>query len=367
MFDCEQFKSAFHKGYLETAYNPHSVVAHGDRFGQLVQWDKNSGHSRNTIGYPCALLALTAQFNLSTFLRKMVQIVLDPSVGPTTQGNDLWHTLVAQGFRTQNSSIGRSSYFEQPFSAPPCFDVRRLAALFQTRLRVAQDELEQMQSDPISVLECMRPADKMPHKFSGSLESMPSWPILGSILRHFTWDMLSRQLDNILQLPDLERQNIPPLTPRYGAELLRLEAFLKNVFHDMILRLMRLVKHLPTFDDYYRREGNAVSLAISSRKAYHKDRLFWNLAELGMYDLPAHRSPSFHLDQIDSILSQSNGREKARIDQLVYDYLTEIAAVDEAISALKYHGFRQGPPVGVVEAAHICRKNERWTVTRTSR
>jgi hypothetical protein len=351
---------AFHNGYLETAYNPHSVIAYGEKFGQLVQWERTSGHNRETIGYPSALLALTAQCTVSTFLRKMAEIILDPDLGPATSGDVLWRTLVTQGFRTQDSLVGRSSYFEQPFSAPPCFDLARLSAVFQARLRAASDELEQMQSDARCVLETMRPAEKMPHAFSRLLDSSPSWPIFGSILRHFTWGMLSRQLDKILEHPDLERiqsQNSPTLPRQYGAELLRLEALLKRTFHDVVCRLIRLVQHLPAFTEYYRRDANGLlRLRISSKDAYYRDPLFWNLIELGSYDMTNQRSASFHLDQIDSILSQSAGRDSARIDQLVYDYLSEIAAVDEALSAIKYHRFRQGLPVGAIEAGHICSK-----------
>jgi hypothetical protein len=91
MFDYEQIKRDFHLGHLRTAYNPHSVIVHGNDhdIGKLVRWNPTDGHNWVTIGYPSALIVFSAQRRLSEILRQIVEALLANGLKEAPEGSRL--------------------------------------------------------------------------------------------------------------------------------------------------------------------------------------------------------------------------------------------------------------------------------------
>ncbi|KAK3716364.1 hypothetical protein LTR37_006514 [Vermiconidia calcicola] len=81
-------------------------------------------------------------------------------------------------------------------------------------------------------------------------------------------------------------------------------------------------------------------VAAKSEHTSRNDRLFWNLEMLAHYKEGYSNSPSFHLSAIDELMSESE-QERNRIDQVMYDHIGDIAAVNEALCAIRYHPSRQ--------------------------
>lgn len=73
------------------------------------------------------------------------------------------------------------------------------------------------------------------------------------------------------------------------------------------------------------------------RKLWQTDQLLWNALELIDYAHPYSTSPSFHFAFIDDIITRSSSKDRGRIDNLLYMHLSDMAAMNEAISSIKYH------------------------------
>lgn len=68
------------------------------------------------------------------------------------------------------------------------------------------------------------------------------------------------------------------------------------------------------------------------------DKLLWNITQRERLTELHHPVPmSFHFASIDEILENSTSKDAARIDQVLYDYLSDLAAITEALAAIKYH------------------------------
>lgn len=52
-YDREQLLPNFVDGDLKIAFNPHCITVHGE-VDRLFQWEKESAHKGEIVGYPCA-------------------------------------------------------------------------------------------------------------------------------------------------------------------------------------------------------------------------------------------------------------------------------------------------------------------------
>jgi hypothetical protein len=140
-------------GSLGTVYNRNCIVMHGPKFGNLTPWQSRSAHTWDIIGYPRAILVLEAQLKLSEVLKAIVEKLL---VGHES-GNDAcsFSQALQLGMRksTDNSSCVEfaSVFTNQPFSAPPAFDIQSLLAISEAQVNLHADHLWLLQTDPLSL------------------------------------------------------------------------------------------------------------------------------------------------------------------------------------------------------------------------
>lgn len=149
LFDWHQAKNVAPYLGLQKAYNPHCMVVRGHNFGALVQWDMDSAHKQEMIGYPAALLALKAQRELMRFLRDMISLILEGDLSAVTEGCEQWHKLAANNFAIPSLESPVLAFYESPFRPPPQFNCAHLVEIFQSRMRAAEDDLWLLQTDPI--------------------------------------------------------------------------------------------------------------------------------------------------------------------------------------------------------------------------
>ena len=61
--------------------------------------------------------------------------------------------------------------------------------------------------------------------------------------------------------------------------------------------------------------------------------------------------PSFHFAFIDKLITAPNSKDRQRIDQVFYDHLSDLAAINEAICSIGYH--RSFQPAGAKDFQKI--------------
>ncbi|KAK3629815.1 hypothetical protein LTR56_017828 [Elasticomyces elasticus] len=145
--DAHQLLLPFTDGSLHIAYNPHAVVARGERFGDLQQWTQLAAHRWDVIGLPRALATFEAQAKLAKFLRVFVDILLE---GMPPVGNDAWLALVGRNFAksTSSSEDELSRALERPFGRPPSCDLGDIDESLVYRWAMSNDALSRAQTEP---------------------------------------------------------------------------------------------------------------------------------------------------------------------------------------------------------------------------
>jgi hypothetical protein len=141
LFDGEQLNKGFHLDVFDMAYNPHWVVAYGEKFGKLVQWEASACHRYDIIGYSCARQILRVQRSILGLLRTVVDHLLKHRRDRIPDDNSYWNDMVMNGFRNLEKDLVGSSYYERAVFGPPIFNICRIILALQARLDAADDEL----------------------------------------------------------------------------------------------------------------------------------------------------------------------------------------------------------------------------------
>lgn len=137
-------------GSLITSYNRNCVIMYGPRYGDLVSWKSDLAHAWDIVGFPRAILVLEAQLKLSQFLRDIVEkLLIGSDTGETTS---IFTQTLDLGLKkaTDNSSCVEfaSVFINQPYSAPPIFNVNALLAISEAQVNLHGDHLWLLQTDP---------------------------------------------------------------------------------------------------------------------------------------------------------------------------------------------------------------------------
>jgi hypothetical protein len=308
--------------------------------GQLVQWDKSLSHGWIQVGYPCALLTFEAQRNMSRFLRTAVELLLTNDLENAAKGNDNWYKLVSTGFAGVQSSIPKPLYIEQAFSAPPSFEPSYIADLFNTKYANAEDDLVQLQAQPGYVRHILEELNtSMAHmttKDETRTRNMNGMAAR-SVMRYTAWTFLSSEADILVQCHTednamLQKDSLLP--PRYDLALLRFEASAMKAFQLTSYTMLYILHDLSAFRRHWSSNRDSPTRSTSAEDDFKKDRLFWHLMELVNFQHGVSRSASFHLDQIENLLAR-HPKERERVNQPLLDRISDLSAMDEAITGVQ--------------------------------
>ena len=124
------------------------VVMHGVDYGKLVPWTKEAAERWDIVGYPRALLTIEAQALMFSRLRAIVDLILEGVDHNNLGASDKWQEMVRAGSKQSNKIELWSDYVNQPFSAPPKFDVEHYCSIAKASMQAAQDHLWLLQTDP---------------------------------------------------------------------------------------------------------------------------------------------------------------------------------------------------------------------------
>ncbi|KAF4619037.1 hypothetical protein G7Y89_g14810 [Cudoniella acicularis] len=143
----------FEQGALEIVYNRGCLIMHGSNYGKWKKWDAQDAHSWNIVGFPNTILILQSQMELFKFLRAMADNILKTAEKEEPHApSNIFLKSLSLGIRKINDKSNAiefvSMYLNQPFSAPPKFDLHELRSIAQTRLNMHGDHLWLLQTDP---------------------------------------------------------------------------------------------------------------------------------------------------------------------------------------------------------------------------
>ena len=119
----------------------------GSEYGKILDWDIDSTHLEDDIGFPRAQLLLEAQANLMRFLRTVVDKILEGADLSKQPYTTKWDQMLSEGFRTSGESVIWSSYTDQAYSKPPALSIESLCSTAETSQRAIGDHLALLQCD----------------------------------------------------------------------------------------------------------------------------------------------------------------------------------------------------------------------------
>lgn len=100
--------------------------------------------------FPRAELILEDQENILGLLRNIVEQILE-AVNTSKQGqstSEKWMQITRLGFREVSRIEFASPFLNQPFSAPPVFDIDNHLSMARARMQAAKDHLWLLQTEP---------------------------------------------------------------------------------------------------------------------------------------------------------------------------------------------------------------------------
>lgn len=353
MFDNAQLALSEHLSILPGEFNKHCVVMQGKDFGSLVPWNATQAHRWEIVGYNKAQCLLTAQQLMMAFLRQVVESVcreatemLPRSVHPK------WEAMVSTKFTTPAAHWATPSV--RPFSEPPSFDPYKVLDMVTTHYRAVKDEVQLLQTDPayvhfmLSQLSSTVFIEKIPHE--GRSDYYVDEVMMVPLRREMYWRQLFKECTAMVKAFEASKDGSAGSCEQFDVMLfvvmdmaMEFFAFMGSLL-DYSLPLQPGMERNYEYVDGLDSAGNYTrKLRVISRDWFPEDMLFWSLDCLGA---DMHRSfaldPGFNFHVMDDMIS--NTKDKARINQHLYDHVTEMAAINEVIAATRSQKLRNREP-----------------------
>jgi len=359
-------------GALKTVYNPNCIIMHGLNYGKLAPWNDQTSHGWTTIGFPRAILVLEAQEKLLGFLRGVVErLVEGAEIENGTENSDAFGKALELGLRISNETSGRfefaSAYLNQPFCAPPVFDIRRLLSIAQLQLNMHGDHLWLLQTDASYTRRYVRVV--LAGEFGETLnknfkDGVAALQMYRDAVIFWFWSSIMAELQNLQALHSKFEGKIRPelsIPEPYGRALASLEALLEDQIARRAKHIEAILPFRPGFSQKWEFENRSRLQTVSFRtrrrgsgifiNLFFEDRLECCLLMLADPDQdPAEKSISKHTPRyeystffaaLEDHLAQcrNNGRkdELARLDEAPYCEISNVAAIHHMLSILRLH------------------------------
>jgi len=338
-------------GHISSDFSRKCIVMQGSGYGNLTPYNERAAHRWDIVGFPRGRMILDAQRCLMGFLRKAVEQLLE-GIDMTHPGaSEKWAQMTSLGFKQTDSVEFWSPYLNQPFSAPPTFDVDNLVSLARTRLEASQDHMWLLQTDPAYIRRYSRILS------AGAVvegaRRQDAHQIIGVELSRdagvcFQWQWVFEECANVRVQYLRFRDSIHPgerLPSEYDRALGALELLLVNQMHHWARHLTAFIPDRPGFRHAYNHDHSVPgqvsyqrTLRTPQGELFEKDRLDWCLTQLlGPPDQERRFDHAMLFAVLDDHLSKSSPAERARLDQALYDRLSDYAAVHELLMAVRLH------------------------------
>ena len=355
-FDNQQLRQAWALGYFDLEYcGKYCVVMHGVNYGKLVPWSKEAAERLDIVGYPRALLVVEAQALMFSRLRAVIDLILEGTDHSIAGASDKWQEMMRAGSKQPNSIELWSDYVNQPFSAPPKFDVDHYYSIAEARMQAAQDHLWLLQTDPryfrrfikvLAVGEVYRTAWRhlfIANDFRLAVEDYLIWRGL-----YADWSCV-RDLHRRFQDSIYPGQ---PLPRRLESRLVILDCVLLARAGIRVKYLIGYLAQRPGFQHLWNwtpsptLSESGQPMIYADRKTqqrpayqhYREDALDYILTQLQCRPNDDGRFDHSELfARLEYHLSEASSGERARLDEIVYAKMSDFAALHEMLAALRLY------------------------------
>ena len=375
-FDCRQLTLSWACGWLDVDYSAKCVVMYGTRYGELMNWEASAAHRADILGYPRARLVLEAQAYLMQVLCRIVSTILDGVDESQPARITKWTELTTTaGFKRTGEVEFWSQYTNQAFSAPPLLDTGYLLSLAKTRLDAMGDHLLSLQCDGaymrrhIKILfdtEIYKTA-----QITGAGSLLASG-ICKEVFSYYWWRWIEIECRHVDQVHQRFRDNTypgQPLPVRYDRALGALELLLVNQVIYRTKSLEELLPFTPGLSKHWSLERNAGlpqgtarltrNTPANTEKSLAEDPLDWCLIQmLGKPDQQTHFDHAMLFAFLHNHLSTTSSKEKARLDEVIYQKLSDISTCHEMLVSVRLH--RPQNRARAIEEATESENREGW-------
>ncbi|KAG4438579.1 hypothetical protein IFR05_005954 [Cadophora sp. M221] len=364
------------QGAFDLTYNRGCVVMHGVNYGTWTQWETVNAHNWSIIGFPKAMLILETQQKLLGFLKEVVGKLVEglSREDSSPQSNNFIEALEQGPKRLRVGNVQstqfESPYLNQPFSAPPIFDIEALLSIAQTRLDMHGDHLWLLQTDPSFMRRYSEAVLAGGLSENLTKHNKPVY-VTNHILQDETWfwswEWIVEQLQILKKVQIRFRDSIQPgyaLPKAYENSLSSLTAFLGEQFRRRANFIKALLPSRPGLRDSWKVEYKQVKQSMIEiprrkdttdiRNLFFDDRLEFCLHSM-LFDPDdellntgnphSTKGPEHQIENAFAMLdahlanSAKNGKktEVARIDEILFELLTDLAAVHQILSMVRLH------------------------------
>ncbi|KID83176.1 hypothetical protein MGU_09539 [Metarhizium guizhouense ARSEF 977] len=363
-FDSGQLTLSWAAGFLDVDFSAKCVVMYGPKYGSLVDWEGKAAHRADTIGFPRASLILDG-----------VDISQPSRI-------DKWRHLVSNAaFKDTGVVEFWSPYTNQAFSPPPEFDSKYLLSLAKTRLDATGDHLWYLQCDAAYMrrhLKIMFATEIFKKASDSHKGQMLVRRIRSEVRSHHWWHWIEMECRYVDALRDRFRDSVYPgaiLPIDYDRALGALELLLVNQVIYRASCLEELLPYVPGLQEHWSLEPtaglpNAIGFLLRKKSANTQesltnDRLDWCLVQLlAKPDDQRTFDHSMLFAMLQEHMSK-NPSEKARLDEVIYQVLSDLASCHEMLLAVRFHRPQNAPrtveEVKRTEDRHAWRRRPRFS------
>ncbi|KAK3696021.1 hypothetical protein LTR37_018163 [Vermiconidia calcicola] len=355
MLDVAQMKGAFETGNLCREYNENCIIMFGERYGELIAYNREQCHRWDCIGFPRANLVLEAQAVLMHFLRNITDLIITASSArsqsASATGDVAWASMVSNGLKASGEVECWSTFVNQPFSLPQVLDAGSCLNSARAHLAAAEDHFRFLQTEPTYIHDLI--AQQLRGEHMSLMPVDTKWEMIVA-------DLMVYPIKHVRQLSDLVSEcehalkvfecyqfqaqpgsAMPTECERASGAL---EFLTINLYHHERIQLEQLLRQSPGFHRNFRyvnadggKYGSLLRNISNGKESvnttYFRDEpLLWALMNLtkNPEDDDAIDVP-FLFGFVDDYLARSSAKERSRIDPTLYDLLGRMALYMEVV------------------------------------
>jgi hypothetical protein len=351
-FDNKELTLGWAMGYFDLEFCGHCVVMHGARYGELAPWEPKAAHRSDIIGFPRARLIIEAQACLLGFLRRVVDQILTSASPEQPVSSSKWVEMTKMGFKKGGDLAFWSQYTYQPFSAPPVFNIDTLLSQAKARLDAKGDHLWLLETEPTYMRRHIQLI--LQGEIIKSSERRVTYPmILGElhydVEAYWFWQWVYDEFQNARICSLRYRDHIhagEALPQKYDKALGALELLLVNAMHSRSLHLEAIIPQRPGFRHLWEFKNIDPTGQIRVvRKSttditdlFYEDPLEWCLIQLqGAPDAQTRFDHAMLFNFLDEHLSSCSAKDRARLDPIIFEKLSDYAAIHELLVSVRLH------------------------------
>ena len=353
-FDSRQLTLCWAAGFFDVDFSKKCVVMYGENYGSLVDWEEKAAHRAEILGFPRAILVLEAQAYLLEVLDNIVSRILagvDSSQLPRTEK---WKALVNNKVFKEPGAVELWSPYTHPaFSPPPKFDSKYLVSLAKSRQDATADHLLYLQCDAAYMrrhLKIMFATEIFKKATEADKGLMVARRIRLEVRNHHWWQWIEAECRHVDMMREMYHGDADPssaLPLQYELALGALELLIVNQVIYRAQRLEELLPYVPGLKEHWdidteSKPANAIGMLrrntqANTQETLINDPLDWCLVQLlGKPDAQRTFDHAMLFAMLEEHMAKKPS-ERARLDEVIYQVLSDIAACHEMLLIVRSH------------------------------